>query len=78
MLSRYHEFCSTMNPKGDVCHEHSFPSHSAGHSGLHQRGDARARLSAHIREEALEDNDYHAVEQNNFPPDYQELKEKGL
>jgi tetratricopeptide (TPR) repeat protein len=24
---------------------------------------------------ALEDNDYHAVEQDNFPPDYRELKE---
>ena len=24
----------------------------------------------------LEDNDYHAVEQDNFPPDYRDLKDK--
>jgi hypothetical protein len=47
------------------------------------RLDTRVFISAVTRELAsvrklvkkgLEDNDYHAVEQDNFPPDYRDLK----
>jgi tetratricopeptide (TPR) repeat protein len=49
------------------------------------RRDIRVFISAVTRElgsvrklvkKALEDNDYHAVEQDNFPPDYRDLREK--
>jgi tetratricopeptide (TPR) repeat protein len=49
------------------------------------RRDTRVFISAVTRElgsvrtlvkKALEDNDYHAVEQDNFPPDYRDLKAK--
>jgi tetratricopeptide (TPR) repeat protein len=49
------------------------------------RRDTRIFISAVTRElgtirslvrKALEDNDYHAVEQTNFPPDYRDLVEK--
>jgi hypothetical protein len=49
------------------------------------RRDTRVFISAVTRElgsvrklvkKALEDNDYHAVEQDNFPPDYRDLREK--
>ena len=49
------------------------------------RRDTRVFISAVTRElgsirqlvkKGLEDNDYHAVEQNNFPPDYRDLKDK--
>src|SRR5262245_30155760 len=49
------------------------------------RRDTRVFISAVTRElgsirklvkKALEDNDYHAVEQDNFPPDYRDLIEK--
>jgi tetratricopeptide (TPR) repeat protein len=49
------------------------------------RRDIRVFISAVTRElgsvrklvkKGLEDNDYHAVEQDNFPPDYRNLKEK--
>src|SRR5437764_1406176 len=49
------------------------------------RRDTRVFLSAVTRElgtvrklakKALEDNDYHAVEQDNFPPDYRDLVDK--
>ncbi len=49
------------------------------------RRDTRVFISAVSRElgsvrklvkKGLEDNDYHAVEQENFPPDYRQLVEK--
>ena len=49
------------------------------------RRDTRVFISAVTRElgsvrklvkKALEDNDYHAVEQDNFPPDYRDLVDK--
>jgi tetratricopeptide (TPR) repeat protein len=49
------------------------------------RRDTRVFISAVTRElgsvrklvkKGLEDNDYHAVEQDNFPPDYRDLKDK--
>ena len=49
------------------------------------RRDIRIFISAVTRElgsvrdlvkKGLEDNDYHVVEQKNFPPDYRDLKEK--
>jgi hypothetical protein len=49
------------------------------------RRDTRIFISAVTRElgsvrrlvkKGLEDNDYHAVEQDNFPPDYRDLKDK--
>src|SRR5437763_6396657 len=49
------------------------------------RRDIRVFISAVTRElgsvrklvkKGLEDNDYHAVEQDNFPPDYRDLKDK--
>src|SRR5215470_14652219 len=49
------------------------------------RRDTRVFISAVTRElgsvrklvkKGLEDNEYHAVEQDNFPPDYRELREK--
>ena len=49
------------------------------------RRDTRVFISAVSRElgsvrklvkKGLEDNDYHAVEQDNFPPDYRQLVDK--
>ncbi len=49
------------------------------------RRDTRVFISAVTRElgsvrklvkKGLEDNDYHAVEQDNFPPDYRDLVDK--
>ena len=49
------------------------------------RRDTRVFISAVSRElgsvrklakKGLEDNDYHAVEQENFPPDYRQLMDK--
>src|SRR5262245_54583463 len=49
------------------------------------RRDTRVFISAVTRElgairklvkKGLEDNDYHAVEQDNFPPDYRDVREK--
>jgi hypothetical protein len=51
------------------------------------RRDTRVFISAATRElgssrqlvkKALEDNDYHAVEQDNFPPHYRELIDMGV
>ena len=65
-----------MNSVRSVGYEDFPPDDPARHARLHQRGHPRARVGAQVVKKGLEDNDYHAVEQDNFPPDYRDLVDK--
>ena len=67
---------SILNAEGDVGHDQSASDHPSRHSCLHQRGQRELGSVRKLVKKALEDNDYHAVEQDNFPPDYRDLIDK--
>ncbi len=62
--------------KDNAGHGQFTADHPPRHSGL--RGAVTRELGSvrKLVKKGLEDNDYHAVEQDNFPPDLRELKEE--
>ena len=65
-----------MNSDQDVGQEHSAPDDPARHSCLHRAVTRELGSIRKLVKKGLEDNDYHAVEQDNFPPDYRDLIDK--
>ena len=60
----------------DVRHEHSVSSPSTRHPRLHRAVTRDLGSIRTLVKKGLEDNDYHAVDQDNFPLDYRDLTEK--
>ena len=65
-----------MNSVRSVGDEHPRPDDPARHPCLHRAVTRELGSVRKLVKKGLEDNDYHAVEQDNFPPDYRDLIDK--